>query len=586
MSMKLLSKDECTALRSLAILSIVLHNFSHWLPGAAKENEFAYSIYNSNYFYHSIFSSDFFLHLFSFWGHLGVPVFIFLSAYGLSLKYDDKQLIEKKDFLLTHYKKLFYPLLYGTIVYLIVIYMKEGYIDSSIPRFITQCTMLLNLIYPYEQNLAPGPYWYFSMTMQLYLIYLFIVHRRSMKWLLILTLISIIFIGGLYYHHKLLIWAKYNVSGWLLPFTLGIIAVRRHFFIAIFSNKMRNVGVFFITSILLFAFSFNYYLWIFIPLITVFLAISIVRMIPAILWNNIHIIGENSLYLFVVHPIIRPILIPFAPNLGNYWALLIYLVATITMAVVIAKRKWMFLLPLLLVLSIPTIWGRIPLKGNGWSKQTIYVGVLDVWHGASTDEKAHALWIDDDSSEGVFTVKRIADEIGIRPAFAVIADRMKPEVADSLAAWQRQGAGIVLHGLRHERWKEWDKSQIENDIRQSYRRLYEQGFDTAHILKLIIPPHGCNTSVIRQVIKQQGCQMISGASLVNPDRHVFQLGRIAITPQTNIEEMRQFLEKAYQRKAFVIFSTHSSIPTWFSEKKSKEVLKIAKEIGFDFTVSE
>ena len=163
---------------------------------------------------------------------------------------------------------------------------------------------------------------------------------------------------------------------------------------------------------------------------------------------------------------------------------------------------------------------------------------------------------------------------------------MKPEVADSLASWQRRGAGIVLHGLRHERWKKWSEAQIEDDIQKSYHRLNEQGFDTARILKLVIPPHGCNTSNIRKVIMRQGCQMISGANLVNPDRHVFQLGRIGITPKTDTVAMRQLLQKAYQRKMFVIFGTHSSIPSWFSEEKTREVLIIAKETGFDFNISE
>lgn len=250
------------------------------------------------------------------------------------------------------------------------------------------------------------------------------------------------------------------------------------------------------------------------------------------------------------------------------------------------KEVSVFILLLIIAILVLMVWRRAPLKGSGWSKQTIYVSLLDIWHGASTDDEAHALWIDDDSSEGVFTVKRIANEVGIQPAFAVIADRMNPEVADSLAAWQRQGAGIVLHGLRHERWKEWSKRQIKEDILQSFQRLHEQGFDTTHILKFVIPPHGCNTSAIRQVIKYYGFQMISGASLVNPDRHVFQLGRIAITPQTNIDEMQHLLEKAYKRKAFVIFSTHSSIPASFSEEKIKKVLIIAKEIGFNFEICE
>lgn len=228
------------------------------------------------------------------------------------------------------------------------------------------------------------------------------------------------------------------------------------------------------------------------------------------------------------------------------------------------------------------IWWRVPIFGNEWNKQTIYVGLLDVWYGASEDEKAHAMWIDDDSTEGVFEVKSIADKVGIKPVFAVIADRMVPAVADSIASWQRQGAGVVLHGLRHERWKEWDESQIENDIRQSFQRLDEQGFDTAKILKIVIPPHGCNTRTIRKVIAQQGCQMISGACLVNPDRHVFQLGRISIGTGTDLIAMRTLLQKAYDKKAFVIFGTHSSIPESFSADKTQKVLEMAKDIGYSF----
>ena len=246
------------------------------------------------------------------------------------------------------------------------------------------------------------------------------------------------------------------------------------------------------------------------------------------------------------------------------------------------KKMTLFLFIMIVIVFL--IWWRMPLIGNDWNKQTIYVGLLDAWYGSSTDDKAYAMWIDDDSTEGVFKVKAIADEIGIKPAFAVIADRMKPVVADSLASWQHQGAGIVLHGLRHERWKEWDESQIEKDIRQSCQRLHEQGFDTTNIMKLVIPPHGCNTGTIRKVIAQHGCQMISGACLVNPDRYVFQLGRIGITSGTDLVAMRELLQKAYDRKAFIIFGTHSSIPESFSKDKTLSIIKMAKDIGFCFDI--
>ena len=232
------------------------------------------------------------------------------------------------------------------------------------------------------------------------------------------------------------------------------------------------------------------------------------------------------------------------------------------------------------------IWWRAPLIGNEWSKQTIYIGLLDVWYGTSNDDKAYAMWIDDDSTKGVFKVKEIADSIGILPNFAVIADKMEREVADSLVSWQQKGAGIIIHGFRHERWWKWDASQIEDDIHKSYESLHKQGFDTAKILKIVIPPHGCNNRTIRKVIARQGCKMVTGATLVNPDRHVFLYGRIGIGSNTDLDTMRELLQEAYDKKAFVIFGTHSSIPESFSEEKTKNVLQIAKEIGFCFNIND
>ena len=240
-------------------------------------------------------------------------------------------------------------------------------------------------------------------------------------------------------------------------------------------------------------------------------------------------------------------------------------------------KRGIYILTVVLVILL-FLWWRAPLISNEWSKQTIYVGLLDAWYGASTDDKAYAMWIDDDSTEGVFEVKTIADKVGIKPVFAVIADKVEPAVADSIVSWQRQRAGVVLHGLRHERWKDWEEGQIEKDIRQSIIRL----LDTARILKMVIPPHGCNTKAIRNVIAQQECQMVSGATLVNPDRHVFQLGRIGIETDTDLIAMRKLLQEAYERKAFVIFGTHSSIPEIFSAEKTREVLIMAKEMGFCF----
>lgn len=244
--------------------------------------------------------------------------------------------------------------------------------------------------------------------------------------------------------------------------------------------------------------------------------------------------------------------------------------------------KTILLIAIGIVVITLFIWWRAPMCYENWNKQTIYVGILDTWYGNSNDYQAHAMWIDDDCGEGIPKVNYISADLRIKPVYAIIPERTPKHLVDSLICWQRNGAGIVLHGLRHERWKEWDEQRIANDIERSYKRLHELGFDTTKILKIIVPPHACNTQAIRKVISEKGHQMVTGASLVNPDRNVFQLGRISITPNTDTAKMRVLLEKAYQRNNFVIFGTHSSLPGAFSEEKTKKVLQMAKEIGFDF----
>lgn len=329
-----LSREECTALRTIAILSIVVHNFAHKLPGASRENEFGYNIDNSTYFWNNVFSSDFLIHLFAYWGHLGVPIFVFLSAYGLSLKYERKDYVNLKRFLLSHYKKLLYPLLIGSIVYSFIMYMIGE--DISLPRIILQCTMLLNLVYPYEQYITPGPYWYFGMTMQLYIFYIFLVYKKTMKWLFGLTIVSIILLAYLYHDYKVLVWAKYNIIGWLLPFAIGIWSFRSEYF-NILSSKKSGVALLIMSLALFGLFDSNYYLWLFIPAVVVCLAISLIKLVPFNLWKPINEVGSNSMYIFVAHPIIRDIMLPLIPNMGRYGAMILYFVSTIIIAWLISQ---------------------------------------------------------------------------------------------------------------------------------------------------------------------------------------------------------------------------------------------------------
>jgi hypothetical protein len=315
----------------------MIHNYAHKMPGAAQENEFAYRLENDNNFWHSVFSPDFLIHLFSYWGHLGVPIFVFLSGYGLALKYDNHAEIGWKSYLQSHYRKLFFPLLFGTMAYIAVIIIRDGNIHFSIARFLFQCTMLLNMIYPYEQNITPGPYWYFGMTMQLYLFYLFVIHRRSVKYMIGITVISVVFMGLLIYDtHRILIWTKYNVLGWLMPLALGVLAARFPSYIHYFSVKAKAVLVFICLLPCLVLCGRNYYLWMMTPVVVPLMSIAFVKLVPSFVWEKVKVIGDISLYILIVHPIVREVTLPLSVYWGS-WGLIVYALVTLALSLLVAK---------------------------------------------------------------------------------------------------------------------------------------------------------------------------------------------------------------------------------------------------------
>ena len=88
----MLTKSDNHLLKGIAILSIMLHNLLHLLPGAVAENEFTFSARNIQRvlfeFHHSQEVWRMVASVFSHFGHYGVPIFLFLSGYGLVMKYE------------------------------------------------------------------------------------------------------------------------------------------------------------------------------------------------------------------------------------------------------------------------------------------------------------------------------------------------------------------------------------------------------------------------------------------------------------------------------------------------------------------
>lgn len=335
-----MTKTECSVIRAYAILSIFLHNYIHWLPNTPQENEFEFDVNRHWSFINSIISgSDIFINLFSYLGHLGVPVFVFLSGYGLAQKYDKQATIGIKSFIAKHFTKLFKPLLGGMLIYIIVMYIRDG----EWPTFHTlalQCLMLQNLIVPFERFGSPEPYWYFGMTMQLYVIYIVFVYKHSLRWITAFTLLSIILsviLGGIDKYLPLFVWLKYNSIGWLLPFFLGIILSKYPQTQFIRIKKVFMALIILLCFSLLILFDCNFYTWLFIPAIAVILAIYSTLILPVAVKRVAAIIGDISLYIFVIHPIIRELTIDTGYYGHPYWGISIYTFFTLLIAYLISK---------------------------------------------------------------------------------------------------------------------------------------------------------------------------------------------------------------------------------------------------------
>ena len=332
-----MTKKECSILRGVAILCIILHNFCKRIPFAVPENEYSFNLDNILLFWNTLQWDTVFIQFFSFWGHLGVPVFVLLSGYGLALKYDRIENLDWKDFLWRHYKKLCYPMVGGLLAYYIIRYLMSPYdyngIQEIFPikQFVAQLTMLINLLPEPHKLILPGPYWYFGMTMQLYVIYLIFVHKRPTAFIIIIAVATLFVCLFLQQYTSLLIRIKVNAAGWLLPFALGIIIGRSYKCCPPKYTKFVTLCA--MGTIPLF--SLTYYTWLIIPFAITILAIGIVPTIPGQLSSIFNFVGKISMYVFVIHPIVREM--NFLYDLNPYMGILLYVTITLTLSYLINR---------------------------------------------------------------------------------------------------------------------------------------------------------------------------------------------------------------------------------------------------------
>ena len=348
--MTLLNRAECSALRGIAIIGIFMHNYLHWLRPMVKENEYQFHEHNADRFWFFLThpDQDLIYHLFSFFGHYGVPVFVFLSGYGLYLKYESGTTESRNDgiweFMKSHYKKLFPMMFLGFAVFAMVDWLTPGRHHWTWDAIIEQLTMTINLFPDPDHRIWPGPYWFFGLMMELYLVYRLLLYRRHWGWNvgLIICCMAI----------QALCWndpegdainrIRYNFMGNMMPFGIGLLLARMNRNYGITELRSYGIAAFLLSVAAVVLMSMNFWTWLIIPLFVVIAHIGFIKMlssIPAgdILVRGLAWVGGISAASFVCHPITRKIFIPISHRGDILDGLVLYIVATIMLAMIFKK---------------------------------------------------------------------------------------------------------------------------------------------------------------------------------------------------------------------------------------------------------
>lgn len=292
-----LSKDQCLNIKGYAMLLIILYNFlRHQIE--IDGNEMYFSATYTKDFVENIFTSQGVVYLFSFCGWIGVPLFLFLSGYGLSRKYGDAD-IHFFNYFKRHCVKLWILLVPIFLLYILInnSIFDHGFSGKAI---VAQVFFIINLCNP--NAIDPGTYWFFGLILQFYLLFLFL-RKKPVLYLAILGIGAMVIDYCVMYFldESSIRYLKHNCIGWLVPFIIGIWFEKTELQIC----KSQCVKVLFI-SVVLFPFALT--IKCLSPFTQILAIIIFVCFIYLYTNRVIQYIGVISSSLFVVHPVFRMII--------------------------------------------------------------------------------------------------------------------------------------------------------------------------------------------------------------------------------------------------------------------------------------
>ncbi len=354
----MLNKQQCNAMRGLAIICIMLHNYCHMFSFAIKESEDIWAIDQTrrwgDYLQH--IDGNLFVHVMSFFGFYFLPAFMFLGGYGLVRKYEVGCIpFRAGNFVFKSWRKLLALVFLPQILFVAVQISMIGFTRCTPQGILAQFAMANNFLIGcrcainslldthlyFGIVIKPYIYWYLGLTMELYIIYALIHRFQSQKARLWIP-IGIVITGAvlLLAFPQNSVGAKimhFNAPVGLIPFGLGILAGR--FGKAEWLTTRRAAILLPLSIIVIIASSYNYWAWCINYLWGTVMVVCCGVLMRGITLRVFVKVGEVSALVYILHPVIRELVklisIRYFPT-WTYTQLTVYVLLTI-LAVVLYR---------------------------------------------------------------------------------------------------------------------------------------------------------------------------------------------------------------------------------------------------------
>jgi len=303
-----INKEDTLLIKGIGILLIIFHNYFHVCLPFDFFNEFEFSPVNWICFLNTIKTGpEKVIPLISaYFGHYGVHFFIFISGYGLTLKFSKSQFIFK-NFIFQRLIKLYPAFIIAVIMLLIYQYIlfDFNFTYRTVVSIFIRVFQVANFI-PGKAFALSGTYWFYSLIIQLYLVFPFLLFLSKknpiLLWIvLFITYLFILFTNNFFSSIKLSLY--YNFVGNLPVFILGIV-------FGLNINLKLPVWIWIILPIAFIIGQIDEYFWHFTQILFVLFWVPVIIRLGENFKTSkavkfIKFTGQLSMYLFAVNGFLR-----------------------------------------------------------------------------------------------------------------------------------------------------------------------------------------------------------------------------------------------------------------------------------------